>query len=74
MSRRGDIIGAREGRQALIARCFKDGDADQVLAFRTWMQRGLDESIEPTAADEQYARTFNARAYLEAVAPELLHA
>jgi hypothetical protein len=74
VSRRGDTIGAEEGRQRLIARGFGNGDADTVLAFQTWMRRGNDPALEPTTADEQYARTFDARAYLEAVAPEKLDA
>jgi hypothetical protein len=75
VSRVGDIIGVGEGRQRLIARGLDASTVDEVLAFRAWMMRAADPTLEPTEADERYAQTaFGGRAYLEAVAPELLDA
>lgn len=73
MSRVDDIV-TNETRSELIARGWHEDDADQAVAFRVFLRRA-DSSLEPAAADHDYARGTGplvARRYLEQIAPEEL--
>lgn len=55
MSRVGDVIAPQDNRLRLLARGFAEGEVDEIIAVRLWLQRrGL--GLIPDAVDALYAR------------------
>lgn len=72
MNRVGDIV-AGETRSELIARGWTEGDADQAIALRAFLERCCMPDLAPTRADHDYQRgAISGRQYLEQIAPEEL--